>query len=132
MRTVIAVLGDLTLAGSPVLPPLRLTGGFCHADWTLPRQDVNSPFSPCMCHPGVDKGVCTHASSEPSRVRRGLLMACLGGSIPLATISTSLIHNMASNGKSKQVHQKRLWIREFDELQFQYLLSLLADHEVLR
>ena len=22
----------LTLAGSPVLPPLRLTGGFCHAD----------------------------------------------------------------------------------------------------
>ena len=36
----------LTLAGSRVPPSLRLTGGFCHAHQTVPRQDVNSPFSP--------------------------------------------------------------------------------------
>ena len=42
--------GHLPFAGSPALPPLRLTGGFCHADQTVPRQDVNSSFSPCVCH----------------------------------------------------------------------------------
>ena len=38
--------------GSPALPPsaLRLTGGFCHADWTVPRHDVNSSFPACVCH----------------------------------------------------------------------------------
>ena len=73
----------LTLAGSPALPPLRLTGGFCHADWTVPRQDVNSPFLPCVCHLRL-KGVCTHAGSGPSRVRRRLFLTCLGDPIPLA------------------------------------------------
>ena len=24
-----------------------------HADWTVPRHDVNSPFSPCVCHPAT-------------------------------------------------------------------------------
>ena len=24
---------------------------YCHADTTVPRQDVNSSFSPCVCHP---------------------------------------------------------------------------------
>ena len=52
---------SLTLAGSPVLPPLCLTGGFCHADWTVPRQDVNSPFHLLRCH--SLQGVCTPASS---------------------------------------------------------------------
>ena len=32
---------------NPALPPLRLTGGFCHADKTVPRQDVNSSFTYC-------------------------------------------------------------------------------------
>ena len=75
----------LTLAG----PPLRLTGGFSHADWTVSRQVVNSPFSPCVCHPDV-KGVCTHAGSGPSRVRRHLLWTCLGDPIngKLGTTST--------------------------------------------
>ena len=35
--------------GHPGLPSVRLTGGTYHADWTVPRQDVKSPF--CMCHP---------------------------------------------------------------------------------
>ena len=47
----------LTLAGSPVLPPLRLAGGFCHADLTVPRQDVNSPFTPA-CATGQTR--CLH------------------------------------------------------------------------
>ena len=57
-------------------------------------------------------------------------------------ISTSLIHNIASDGKSEQVvtwflnrlfHTKNdWWIREFVELQVRYLLSLLSDHVVLR
>ena len=37
----------LTPTGSPTLPPMRLTGGFFHADNTVPRKDVNSPsFTP--------------------------------------------------------------------------------------
>ena len=48
----------LTLAGSPALPPLRLTGGFCHADKTVPRQDVNSSF-PSLRVPPMDQR-CSH------------------------------------------------------------------------
>ena len=32
--------------GQPGSSSPRLTGGFCHADQTVPRQDVHSPFSP--------------------------------------------------------------------------------------
>ena len=59
-----------------------------------------------------------------------------------STISTSLIHNVASDGKSEQVvtwflnlifqHQERLWRREFVEMQLRYLLSLLSNQRVLR
>ena len=47
----------LTIAGSTVFPPVRLTGGFCHADWTVPRQEVNS--SPSSVPPR-DKRVLAH------------------------------------------------------------------------
>ena len=59
VKTVLPVpRGDhLPFLGSPVLPPLRLTGGFCHADWTVPRQDVNSPFS-AACATRPDR--CLH------------------------------------------------------------------------
>ena len=46
--------------GSPALPPLRLTGGFCLADWTVPRQDVNLRVPPLLA-----RSVCTHAGSGP-------------------------------------------------------------------
>ena len=84
VRTVIPVpRGDhLPSWGSPVFLPLRLTEGTYHADWTVPRQDVNSPFSPRVCH--LDRGVCSHASSGPARVRRRLFGSCLGDPIPLA------------------------------------------------
>ena len=43
-----------------------------------------SSFLSCMCH-SKTKGVCTHASSGPSKVRRRrLLVTCLGDPIPLA------------------------------------------------
>ena len=72
----------LTLAGSPALPPLRLTGGFCHADQTVPRQDVNSSFPPCVCHPSGKR--CLHTRrSGPSRVRRRLFLTCLALAIRL-------------------------------------------------
>ena len=76
----------LTLAGSSVLPPLRLSGGFFHADWTVPRQDVNSPFLPPACATPSQKGVCTHAGSGPSRVRRRMFLAYLGDPNPRAAI----------------------------------------------
>ena len=31
---------------------------FCHADWAVPRQDVNSSFRPCVCHPRSHR--CLH------------------------------------------------------------------------
>ena len=57
-----------------------------------------------------------------------------------STISTSSIHNIASDGKSQQVvtsflnliFQQKKWSGEFVELQLRYLLSLLSIHEVLR
>ena len=59
-----------------------------------------------------------------------------------STISTSLIHSISIRWRIKTgsdlcfesnfLHQERLWIGEFVELQFQYLLSLVTDHEVLR
>ena len=54
---------------------------YCHADYTVPRQDVNSTF--LLCHSKI-KGVCTHAGSGPSRVRRRLLFTCLVDPIPVA------------------------------------------------
>ena len=70
--------------GQPSLPSLGLTRGNCHADWTVPRQDVNSPFLPWVCHPGRGSA-STHWGSGPSRVRRRLLWTCLGDPIPLST-----------------------------------------------
>ena len=37
---------------------LRLAGGTCHAGQTVPRQDVNSPFLPCVCRPSDQR--CAH------------------------------------------------------------------------
>ena len=73
VRTVILVpRGDhLPLRAARFFLLVRLTGGFCHGDWTVPRQDVDSPFPLCVCHPPI-KGVCTHAGSGPSRARRRL------------------------------------------------------------
>ena len=54
VRTVVPVpRGDqLPLRAARFFLVVRLTGGFCHADWTVPRQNVNSPFSPSrVCHP---------------------------------------------------------------------------------
>ena len=52
---------------------------------TVPRQDVNSPFHLSrVCHL-TRVGVCTHAGSGPSRVRRHLLEPCLGDPISLAS-----------------------------------------------
>ena len=70
---------------------VRLTGGFCHADYTVPRQDVDSSFLPCMCHPS-SLGDSTHAGSGPSRVRRRLLWTCLGDPIHLAIHDLSCCH----------------------------------------
>ena len=94
MRTVVPVPrgGHLPFVGSPALPPLRLTGGFRHADYTVPRQDVNSSFPPPPCGATLALGVCTHAGSGPSRVRRCLLKTCLGDSIPLAVFLCQFIH----------------------------------------
>ena len=88
MSTVVPVPrgGHLPLPGSPALPPLRLTGGFCHADHTVPRQDVNSSFHLPACATPGQKGARTHAGSGPSRVRRRLFSACLGDPILLATL----------------------------------------------
>ena len=64
--------GHLPFLGSLGLPPLRLTGGFCHADWTV-----------------WSKSVCTHAGSGPSGVHRRLFWTCLGDPISLAIVGSS-------------------------------------------
>ena len=88
----------LTLFGQPGSPSFATHWRYCHADETVPRQDVNSPFSLLRVPPRRRKGVCTHARSGPSRVRRRLLWTCLGDPIPLA------IHCIASVGNCEQVH----------------------------
>ena len=49
-----------TVADSSNLPLLRLTGGFCHADWTVPRQDVNSFFAPACVTPAGPSSPGSH------------------------------------------------------------------------
>ena len=48
----------LTLFGQPGSPSFATDWRYCHADWTVPRQDVNSSFPPCMCHPSAKR--CLH------------------------------------------------------------------------
>ena len=52
--------------------------------------------SSCVCHTKSIKGVCTHAGSGPSRVRRRLLVACLGDPISLA--NTFKFDHSSDNG----------------------------------
>ena len=66
----------LTIFGSLALP-VRLTGGFCHADQTVPRQDVNSSFPPCVCHP-VYQRVFAHTQVRDPRESAA---ACLGNAL---------------------------------------------------
>ena len=80
----------LTLAGSPALP------SFCdslqvlrHADWTV-RQDVDSPFTPCLCHPSWTGCLHTRRFGTLTVCRR-LFWTRLGDLIPLAIQSTNLI-----------------------------------------
>ena len=66
----------LTLFGQPGSSSFAAHWRYCHADLTVPRQDVNSSF-PNACATS-HQGVCTHAGSGPSRVRRRLFGTCLG------------------------------------------------------
>ena len=52
--------------GLPGSPSFATHWRYCHADSTVPRQDVNSSFSSCVCHPLV-KGVCTHTQVRDPR-----------------------------------------------------------------
>ena len=74
----------LTLFGQPGSPSFATHWRYCHADLTVPRQDVNSSFPPLRVPPSL-VGARTHAGSGPSRVRRRLLQACLWDPISLAT-----------------------------------------------
>ena len=74
--------GDhLPFLGSPVLPPLRLTGGIATPTRRYHGRMLIHPSPPCMCHP-CSTGDNTHAGSGPSRVRRRLLWTCLGDPHP--------------------------------------------------
>ena len=94
-----------TLAGSAVLPPLRLTGVF-HADQTLPRQDVSSPFLPACAT--TREQVLAHTQVRDSR---GSAAACcspaLGTPIPLAAnffeISESILRLFLHHHLQSQV-----------------------------
>ena len=69
----------LTLTGSPALPPLRLTGVFLPRPTGRYHGRMLIHPSPPACATPAAKVVCTHAGSGPSRVRRRLFLACLGG-----------------------------------------------------
>ena len=53
-----------TYRGRSGLPSMRLTGGA--TDQTVPRQDVNSPFTSCVCHPEKKK-VFAHTQVRDAR-----------------------------------------------------------------
>ena len=71
----------LTLAGSTVLPPCGSLEVFATPSRRYYGRTLIRPSSSCTCQPNR-KGVCTHAGSGPSRVRRRLFAACLGDTIP--------------------------------------------------
>ena len=74
---------NLPFLGSPVLPPLRLTGGIATPTKRYHGRMLSHPSPPACATPEVT-GARTHAGSGPSRVRRRLLSTRLGDSIPLA------------------------------------------------
>ena len=41
--------------GQPGSSSMRPSAGFCRADLTVPRQDVDAPFSPYLCHPDAQR-----------------------------------------------------------------------------
>ena len=83
--------GDhLPFLGSPVLPPSRLTGGIATPTGRYHGRMLIHP-SPPACATSKRKGVCTHAGSGPSRVRRRLLDACLGDPNPPGHVLASSI-----------------------------------------
>ena len=93
----------LTLAGSPVLPPLysprRQDGTTAGRYFALLHMRVPPP------------GVRTHAGSGPSRVRRHLLAAYLGDPIPLVTTVVGVLDLRVSSSPelrsffAQHVHQ---------------------------
>ena len=75
----------LTLAGSLVPPPCATHWRYCHADQTVPRQDVHSPFSPYVCH-------SRHKVFAHTQVRdpcESAARTCLGDPISLAILIVS-------------------------------------------
>ena len=77
----------LTLAGSPASSCASLE---VFATPTR-RYHGRMLIHPSSLHvPPASLGVCTHACSGPSQVRRRLLIACLGDPIPLATVLTGI------------------------------------------
>ena len=85
---------------------VRITGGFCHAYKTVPRQDVSSHFTPCVCHLEL-KNVIRHTRDRDSR---GSAAACLGHALGtpswpshvVLTIVLSRLYARYFRGSNKQ------------------------------
>ena len=89
MRTVVPVLrgGHLPLRAARLFLLCVSLEVFATPTGHYHGRMLIHPSSPACATP-LHKGVCTHASSGPSRVRRRLLLACLGDPIPLAPTAT--------------------------------------------
>ena len=83
----------LTLAGSPDLPPSRLTGGIATSTRRYHGRMLIHP-SPPACATSKHKGVCTHAGSGPSRVCHRLFWACLADPTTLVTQNRLLQYHL--------------------------------------
>ena len=70
--------------GQPGSPSFATHWRYCHADWTVPRLDVNSSFPPCVCHPSM-KGVLHTQVRDPRESAAACLWHALGAT-SLATI----------------------------------------------
>ena len=67
-----------------------ITGGFCYADWTVPRQDVCSPFPPCVCQP-TGKVFAHTQVRDPHESATACSWHALGTSISPATELSSVL-----------------------------------------
>ena len=72
------------LAGSPFLPPCATHWRYCHPDLTEPRQDVNSSFPPCMCHPRGERVFAHTQVRDPRESAAACFGHALGRPISLA------------------------------------------------
>ena len=85
-------LRPLTLLGQPRSSSFASHWRYCHADKTVPRQDVNSPFSPACATPRGERVLAHTQVRDPRESAAACFWPALGTPSPWP--STSNVANM--------------------------------------